>query len=146
MPLEARQEMPGAAVIEWLLLHVVAEHQLGRVRVEVELANQVRFLPPARVMAQEHDRHDGRHETLPVLFNDFPDLRLFVRGVLPLEVPRDVREHVYVLAHVASSGRATMRAVRYLASTWGLGLPFASVGRTREPQPVGTGEDALAAA
>jgi hypothetical protein len=46
---------------------VIAEHQLLRVRIEVELTRQIRYLKHPDVVAHERQRHDERYETTAIV-------------------------------------------------------------------------------
>ena len=46
---------------------MIAEHQLLRVRLEIELARQVRHVVHADVVTHQRQRHDERHQLAAVV-------------------------------------------------------------------------------
>ena len=78
---------------------VVAQHQLARMRLQIDLTFEVGDVVDADVMADERDRHDERHEPASVLVDARGELLSRIRIYELLEVTGHVREHVGVPPH-----------------------------------------------
>src|SRR6188472_3454 len=73
---------------------IVAQHEIARIRVEVDLPGEVVDSMNADVVPQERERNDERHDASPVLFNRVKELAFRVGVEELLQVPHHVHEDV----------------------------------------------------
>ena len=107
-PAKRREREPAARHLD-----VVPQHQLLRVRIEVDLAGQVLDLVAPHVMPDQRERHDERHEALAVVLDAGEQFLLLVGVEQVLEVARPCACSTLVcLRVVAIFARASMNSSR----------------------------------
>jgi hypothetical protein len=101
----AREEMRAGRTRALLLRHlhlaasdVVARHELGRMRTQVDLSGQVGHVVAPEVVREQRQRHDERHLAGPIRLDERQQLGAIALFERVLEVAQHVPEHVAVPA------------------------------------------------
>ena len=77
-----------------MVLYVISEFQINRVRFQVNLCAEVWLAVFSGIVIDQCDRHDEGNKALTILLNDFKEFLLLIWSQLFLEISHQVVQHV----------------------------------------------------